>query len=342
MRCLAVCQSDVVIRILDDALRPRFGIEFLVESKPLARRLHDAAVVIARDGWPEDLRTLPGVGAYTAGAVANCTRDADVPAIDVNVRRVLERRAGRLLTPREADAAYLRTGRGLEGRDRFLAIMDLGAMVCRAREPRCEECPLRRGCATRGPLAGEVRTRQAPFEGSFRQRRGRVMARLRAADAVPVGELVAHSRRSPSVAFARQSAMYLAHVSFGLSFSEVARGFRRDRTTAAHACQLVEDRRDDPTVGRRYRFCQARDYFSIACFCAIDGRPSLAWRYLARSIACSPGPLLRSPRRFAFVMVLGLQVLLPATLFKAVFAAVTRLAFQLTPGRPFAVPDAPP
>ena len=111
------------------------------------------------------------------------------PAIDVNVRRVLERRAGRLLTPREADAAYRRTGRGLEGRDRFLAIMDLGAMVCRAREPRCEECPLRRGCATRGPLAGEVRTRQAPFEGSFRQRRGRVMARLRSADAVPAGEL---------------------------------------------------------------------------------------------------------------------------------------------------------
>ena len=154
-----------------------------------ARRLHDAAVVITRDGWPEDLRTLPGVGAYTAGAVANCTRDGNVPAIDVNVRRVLERRAGRLLTPREADAAYRRTGRELEGRDRFLAIMDLGAMVCRARDPRCEECPLRRGCATRGPLAGEVRTRQAPFEGSFRQRRGRVMARLRAADAVPIREL---------------------------------------------------------------------------------------------------------------------------------------------------------
>ena len=69
-----------------------------------------------------------------------------------------------------------------------------------------------------------------------------------AAFAVPVGELVAPSRRSRPVAFARQSAMYLAHVSFGLSFSEVARGFGRDRTTAAHACQLIEDRRDDPAV----------------------------------------------------------------------------------------------
>lgn len=154
-----------------------------------ARRLHDAAVVIARDGWPEDLRALPGVGAYTAGAIADQVHDDDLPAIDVNIRRVLERRAGRLLTPKEADAAYRRTGRPLSGRDRLLAIMDLGAAVCRARDPQCGACPLRRGCATRGPLPGEVRTKQAPFEGSFRQRRGRVMARLRDADAVPVREL---------------------------------------------------------------------------------------------------------------------------------------------------------
>lgn len=154
-----------------------------------ARRLHDAAVVIARDGWPEDLRALPGVGAYTAGAIADQVHDDDLPAIDVNIRRVLERRAGQLLTPKEADAAYRRTGRPLSGRDRLLAIMDLGAAVCRARDPQCGACPLRRGCATRGPLPGEVRTKQAPFEGSFRQRRGRVMARLRDADAVPVREL---------------------------------------------------------------------------------------------------------------------------------------------------------
>lgn len=161
-----------------------------------ARRLHDAAVVIARDGWPEDLRTLPGIGAYTAGAILDQVHDADVPAVDVNVRRVLERRAGRLLTPKEADVAYLRTGGRLRGRDRFLAIMDVGAALCRARDPRCAQCPLRRGCATRGPLAGEVRTKQAPFEGSFRQRRGRVMERLRSADAVPVDDLDAEALES--------------------------------------------------------------------------------------------------------------------------------------------------
>ena len=69
-----------------------------------------------------------------------------------------------------------------------------------------------------------------------------------AAFAVPVGELIAATRRSPTIAFARQSAMYLAHVTFGLSYSEVGRAFGRDRTTTAHACQLIEERRDDPTI----------------------------------------------------------------------------------------------
>lgn len=69
-----------------------------------------------------------------------------------------------------------------------------------------------------------------------------------AAFAVPVGELISTTRRSAYVAFARQSAMYLAHVTFGLNYTEVARAFGRDRTTAAHACQLIEERRDDPAV----------------------------------------------------------------------------------------------
>jgi chromosomal replication initiation ATPase DnaA len=66
--------------------------------------------------------------------------------------------------------------------------------------------------------------------------------------AVPLTELVAASRGERSVAFARQSAMYLAHVTFGLSYSEIGEVFGRDRTTAAHACRLVEDRREDPAI----------------------------------------------------------------------------------------------
>ena len=64
----------------------------------------------------------------------------------------------------------------------------------------------------------------------------------------PIEELAALTRRSPDVAFARQVAMYLAHVAFGMSLNQVAHVFRRDRTTVAHACQLVEDRRDDPDL----------------------------------------------------------------------------------------------
>lgn len=64
--------------------------------------------------------------------------------------------------------------------------------------------------------------------------------------AVPVRELRAPSRGSARVALARQSAMYLAHVAFGLSCTHVGRVFGRDRTTAAHACRVIEDRREDP------------------------------------------------------------------------------------------------
>jgi chromosomal replication initiation ATPase DnaA len=69
-----------------------------------------------------------------------------------------------------------------------------------------------------------------------------------AAFAVPIEEIGAPTRRSPNVALARQSAMYLAHVAFGLTLREVGRAFGRDRTTAAHACRLIENRRDDPAV----------------------------------------------------------------------------------------------
>jgi len=144
-----------------------------------ARRLWETATQLAACGWPDDLATLPGVGRYTALAVAAQVDDVDAPAVEVNIRRVAERVEGCRLTAREAEHASLRVGRPLRGRDRLLALMDVGALVCRPRNPDCGACPLRRRCATRGPLPGEARARQAPFEGSFRQRRGRVLARLR-------------------------------------------------------------------------------------------------------------------------------------------------------------------
>lgn len=64
-------------------------------------------------------------------------------------------------------------------------------------------------------------------------------------------DLAAATRRSPRAAFARQVAMYLAHVVCGLSMTEVGALFSRDRTTVAHACEVVEDRRDDPELDMR-------------------------------------------------------------------------------------------
>jgi A/G-specific adenine glycosylase len=146
-----------------------------------ARRLWEAATVIASRGWPPDLDTLPGVGRYTAAAVAAQVDDADAPAVETNVRRVVERWSGRQLTETEAARASLDAGRPLTGRDRLLALMDVGALLCRPRAPRCPECPLRPGCASvaRGGPTPSRPHRQAPYDGSFRQRRGRVLASLR-------------------------------------------------------------------------------------------------------------------------------------------------------------------
>ena len=154
-----------------------------------ARRLWEASVLITEHGWPGNLTELPGVGRYTARAIAAQADDADVAAVEVNVQRVVERVVGRRLSTREAEEASRRVGRPLRGRDRLLALMDVGAMLCRPREARCGECPLARRCATRGALPHEeLRRGQGRFEGSFRQRRGNVMARLREGP-VPASEL---------------------------------------------------------------------------------------------------------------------------------------------------------
>jgi A/G-specific adenine glycosylase len=160
-----------------------------------ARRLWEAAVYVTEHGWPDDLTELPGVGRYTAGAIAAEADEADTVALDTNIRRVVERVNGRLLTPREADVAMRKLGGALSGRDRLLALMDLGAVACTPRAPACRACPLRRRCATRGPLDGERRSRQPAFAGSFRQRRGIVLAALRVAP-TPIAQLDAEALAS--------------------------------------------------------------------------------------------------------------------------------------------------
>jgi A/G-specific adenine glycosylase len=118
--------------------------------------LQRAARVVADNGWPDDLTDLPGVGPYTAAAVACFALELDVLPIDVNVRRVQER------TGQRFDHTCAQ------------ALMDLGATVCIARVPRCEACPLAKACPSRGRRYEPLR-RQGRFEGSFRQRRARTL-----------------------------------------------------------------------------------------------------------------------------------------------------------------------
>ena len=121
-----------------------------------ALNLHRAAVRIANSGWPDDLTELPGVGPYTAAAVACFAFGRDVLPIDTNVRRVQER-TGATFTSAAAQA-----------------LMDVGATICVARIPRCHACPLARGCPSRGRRYDPLR-RQSRFDGSFRQLRARTL-----------------------------------------------------------------------------------------------------------------------------------------------------------------------
>ncbi len=133
-----------------------------------ALSLHRAARVIAETGWPDDLTRLPGVGPYTAAAIRNFALGEDVLPVDVNVERV-QRRTGRAFTGAAAQA-----------------LMDLGATVCLARVPRCEDCPLATLCPSHGTRDAPAR-KQSRFEGSFRQRRAELL-RAAAAGALTVSE----------------------------------------------------------------------------------------------------------------------------------------------------------
>ena len=155
-----------------------------------ALALHAAAQVVAARGWPADLRTLPGVGPYTAAAVASFAFGAQVAAVDTNARRVAERLG------RGTPAELLPAGRAAEWNQ---AAMELGATVCTARAARCGACPVAAWCASAGSVAGPPaprRGRAAPFEATNRWVRGRVVAALAAGEDLPAGIAPERLRRA--------------------------------------------------------------------------------------------------------------------------------------------------
>lgn len=122
-------------------------------------------------------------------------------------------------------------------------------------------------------------------------------------------------------------------VGYRRSTSSVSRRYERFAEAGTRVLQNVL--RDDPPFQARYRYCLARDAFAVACLCTIDENPRLAWRYLARALALTPAPVLAAPRRWAMVVVLALQTVLPPQTFQRVFGALSRAWFGLVPGRPF-------
>jgi len=151
-----------------------------------ALRLREACGVVAVSGWPRDaagLRALPGIGPYTAAAVASFAFGEQVAAVDTNVARIAVRLgfSPEDLLPPDGAAEWNQ------------AAMELGAMVCRARRALCGACPASRVCPSAGRVeiparrpAGAGRARER-FEDSDRYARGRVVAAIAAGEELPSG-----------------------------------------------------------------------------------------------------------------------------------------------------------
>jgi A/G-specific adenine glycosylase len=159
-----------VVPIYNEILRQYPTVRAMAEASPEAikditdplgykvrgRWLHAAALRV-RDGggFPttlEGLRQLPGVGPYTAGAVMSFAYGADVPLVDTNVRRVIWRHFMGDASQHSAAKDWALAAALIPRRKGYLvnqALMDLGALVCRARTPACARCPLRRSCRFR-------------------------------------------------------------------------------------------------------------------------------------------------------------------------------------------------
>jgi A/G-specific adenine glycosylase len=184
-------QQTQVSRVLD--FYPRFlkrfpTIQALARARPRAvmeawdglgyyaraRNLHALARELSATGYqlsadPKELQKLPGVGRYTAGAVACFAYEKPVPTVDTNVKRVLER----AFAPRDlwafATAITPRTGKTAWKFNQ--ALMELGALVCKARKPDCLRCPVRTACQFGLRRQGETPSRRAAkrIQGARRQ-----------------------------------------------------------------------------------------------------------------------------------------------------------------------------
>jgi A/G-specific adenine glycosylase len=161
-----------------------------------ALNLHAAATRIRDDFGGEvpsevaELESLPGIGSYTARAVAAFAFGQRVPVVDTNIRRVLARAVLGIAEPEppraKADLDLMESVLPTSAKESVAVnagIMELGAVICTARTPNCAECPIAQDCAWAfagfPANAGRTRTPQAKYEGSVRQARGAILALAR-------------------------------------------------------------------------------------------------------------------------------------------------------------------
>jgi len=163
---------------------PRRALNLHASARAIVDR-HEGVVPAEYD----ELRALPGIGAYTAAAVASFAYRRRHAVLDTNVRRVLARAvSGVEYPPKSQTVAEVRVAESLLPLDPpvaarwSVAVMELGALVCTARTPRCADCPIARECtwrlAGKPPYDGPPRKGQT-YAGTDRQCRGRLLAVLR-------------------------------------------------------------------------------------------------------------------------------------------------------------------
>jgi A/G-specific adenine glycosylase len=173
------------VRVWENLGRYR-RIVYLHKTARIVMEEHDGKI----PSDPIELIKLPGIGPYTAGAVACFAYERDTAFLDTNMRRVLHRYlVGLKAATTATDKELLQTARELLPSQRSWrwnqALMETGALLCTARSPRCEECPLREGCRARAEASSagrpklERKTPAYKYEDTNRYYRGRVLAELR-------------------------------------------------------------------------------------------------------------------------------------------------------------------
>ncbi|MGN6501344.1 MAG: A/G-specific adenine glycosylase [Pseudolysinimonas sp.] len=194
---LAAVPPGEAVRAWDRLGYPRRALALHAAATTIAERHRG---VVPRD--VDELLALPGVGPYTARAVAAFAYGVRTPVVDVNVRRVLARAVEGRGEPGPAQTTReLALMEGLLPADEHRArlvnagAMELGQTVCTARAPRCDACPIAGSCAWRAAgypaYVGPAAPRQKPYAGSDREVRGRILRELRASDTAVPAEAIA-------------------------------------------------------------------------------------------------------------------------------------------------------